>query len=375
MNSQELFCPNEECVAKGQVGKGNIYIHSRKESRYQCKECGKTFSQRTGTPFYRLRSTEELFVRVVTLLSHGCPVQAIVAAFCLDERTVADWQQRAGLHCQKVHEEMVEQASLAGEVQADELGVKAQRAILWLASSIHVATRLWLGGEISKSRDNSLIRRMLERVKRSLDANGWVVLCTDGLKSYVSQTRRVFREKEHSGKVGRPRFVQRAKLALAQVVKRYEKRRVIDVERRVLIGTTEEVEATRYKAKEEGVINTAYIERHNATLRQRLAALARRTRCLIEQSKQLEAGMWMVGTIYNFCTPHRSVRVELAQCEKGASHYQERTPAMAAGLTGHIWTVRELMWRKVKPKTWQPPKKRGRPSKALKGAIERWAIA
>ena len=60
-------------------------------------------------------------MRVVTLVSHGCPVQAIVAAFCLDERTVADWQHRAGLHCQKVHEEIVEQASLAGEVQADEL--------------------------------------------------------------------------------------------------------------------------------------------------------------------------------------------------------------------------------------------------------------
>ena len=181
--------------------------------------------------------------------------------------------------------------------------------------------------------------------------------------------------KSESGKVGRPRFVQRAKLAWAQVVKRYEKRRVIDVERRVLIGTTEEVDATRYRSKEEGVINTAYIERHNATFRQRLSALARRTKGLIEQSKQLEARMWMVGTVDNFCPPHRSLRVELAQCEKGASHYQERTPAMAAGLSGHMWTVRELMWRKVQPQTWQPPKTRGRPSKALKEAIERWAIA
>lgn len=375
MNSQAAFCPHEACVAKGQVGQGNIVIHSRADQRYMCKECQKTFTERTGTPFYRLRCSQELYVKVITLISHGCPVAAIVAAFLLDERTVYAWQERAGLHCQRVHEELVARAELSGEVQADELRVKAQAKVLWLASALHVATRLWLGGEVSQPRDKALIHRMLERVKRTISPSKWFLLCTDGLQSYVSQTKKVFREEVRSGKVGRPRLVPRAKLALAQVVKRYEKKRVVDVERRVLLGTEEEVEETRHKSTEGGVINTSYIERHNGTFRQRLSALVRRSRSLIEQTKTIETGMWLVGEVYNFCTPHCSLRVEVFQFKDNKGKYEERTPAMAAGLTAHIWTVRELMWTKVKPKPWQPPKKRGRPSKALKETVERWCLA
>ena len=55
-----------------------------------------------GYPFYRLRTAKDTVVIVVTLLAYGCPVRAIVAAFGLDERTVVDWQERAGQHCEKV---------------------------------------------------------------------------------------------------------------------------------------------------------------------------------------------------------------------------------------------------------------------------------
>jgi len=77
------------------VGKGNIVIHSRRNQRYKCRECGQTFTQTKGTPFYRLRHDQELVARVITLLAWGCPPQAIVVAFELDERTVADWHRRA----------------------------------------------------------------------------------------------------------------------------------------------------------------------------------------------------------------------------------------------------------------------------------------
>ena len=86
-----VFCPNLTCPARGQVGKGNIGVHSRKERRYKCSACGKTFAGSKGTVFYRLRKAPDLVVIVVTLLAYGCPVQAIVKAFDLDERTVASW--------------------------------------------------------------------------------------------------------------------------------------------------------------------------------------------------------------------------------------------------------------------------------------------
>ncbi len=106
MNPQEQFCPNPDCPcgelrekARGKVGASNINVHSKKERRYLCKSCGKTFSETKGTPFYYLKKRGDLVVLVVTLLAHGCPVQAIVAAFGFDERTVCEWLRRSGAHC------------------------------------------------------------------------------------------------------------------------------------------------------------------------------------------------------------------------------------------------------------------------------------
>src|SRR5215210_3055696 len=108
MNPQSQFCHNPDCPARGQVGKGNIVIHSRKKSRYQCSMCKGTFTATKGTPFYRLHTAMDVVTLVLTLLVHGCPRQAIVAAFGVDERTVAQWHKRAGEHAHRVHEHLVE---------------------------------------------------------------------------------------------------------------------------------------------------------------------------------------------------------------------------------------------------------------------------
>jgi transposase-like protein len=96
MDPTTTFCPNLACPARGQSGRGNIGIHSRKDKRFICHACQKTFSATTGTVFYRLRTSAETVVIVVTWLAHGCPVHAIVAAFGFDERTIADWWARSG---------------------------------------------------------------------------------------------------------------------------------------------------------------------------------------------------------------------------------------------------------------------------------------
>ena len=77
MDPTTVFCPNGNCHARGQTGKGNIGIHSRKAQRFICHECHKTFSATPGTVFYRLRTAAETVVLIVTLLAHGCPVHAI----------------------------------------------------------------------------------------------------------------------------------------------------------------------------------------------------------------------------------------------------------------------------------------------------------
>jgi hypothetical protein len=113
------------------------------------------------------------------------------------------------------------------------------------------------------------------------------------------------------------------------------------------------------------VLNTAYIERLNGTFRARLAPLARRTHHLVHRKELLHAGMYLVGALYNFCTYHTSLTLATGE---------QRTPAMAAGLSDHCWSVEELLWHRVPPPRWSPPKRRGRRSKAMKQLIERWAL-
>ena len=365
MDPTQAFCPNRDCPARGQSGKGNISVHSRTERRFICQQCGKTFAERTGTPFYRLRTPTETVALVVTLLAHGCPLQAIVAAFGFDERTVADWLDRAGVHCHAVHEHLVETPRRLGQVQADELRVKIQGAIVWMAMALMVPTRLWLGGEVSPQRDLSLIRRLMHRVRRCALA-GRLLICTDGLCSYVRATREAFRDKVATGRRGRQARRVWGRLLIAQVIKRYEHHRVVAVERRVVHGRAEQAEKARAASSGEGVINTAYIERLNGTFRERLASLVRRTRGLARTVTRLEAGMWLVAAVYNFCTPHASLR------EMAGKAVRDRTPAMAAGITRRCWSVRELLLYHVPPPRWTPPKKRGRRSREMLALIEQW---
>ncbi len=361
MDPTTVFCPNRGCPARGQTGEGNIRPHSRKDKRFLCTECHKTFTATTGTAFYRLRTSAETVTLVVTLMAHGCPLQAIVVAFGFDERTVAAWCARAGRQGQAVQEHLVEHPRDLGQVQADEIRVKTQGGIVWMALAMMVKTRLWLGGEVSEQRDMPLIRRLIERVRRCA-AHRPLLVCTDGLVSYIRAVRASFRDPVPTGTGGRPRLRPWRHVLIAQVVKRYERRRVVRTERRIVDGTPARVETLRRRSQGDGVINTAYIERLNATFRERLASLTRRGRALARRTLTLQHGMYLIGTVYNFCTPHAS----LAHAGRGT------TPAMAAGITDHCWTVQELLSFHVPPPRWTPPKQRGRPTHALKRLIARW---
>lgn len=367
MNPHEQFCHNEDCRAYGRPGEGHIVIHSQKERRYLRKRCRRTFCATKDTALYRLHKPRELFLLVLTLLAHGSPVQAIVAAFGLDERTVARWQREAGVQCRRVHEHLVEAGSVElSQVQADELRVRVVGGVMWLAAALEVRSRLWLGGVISYRRDRELIRALLIRRVRACGSVAAVLLCTDGLASCAKQALLLFRKAlRTTGRAGRPRLVLHEGVMVARVVKRYARRRVVEVVRSIVRGTEDAVQKRLIGTQRHAsaVINTAYIERLNATFRARLAPLARRTRSAVRRQRTLEAGMWLVGTCYNFSWPHRSLRKERGVSDPRGGRWVERTPAQAARLTDHRWTLHELLCFAVPPA--KIPKWRGRRPKWL----------
>ena len=372
MDPSAQFCPNPACPDKGQRDRTTIHIHSRKERRYRCATCGKTFAATTGTAFYRLHHPPEVMVLVVTLLCHGCPLQAIVAAFGLDERTVTAWLQQAGAHCVRVHSALVQTERVElGQVQADEICVKVCRGRIWQAMALAIPSRLWLGGELSATRDGALVTALLRRVA-ACAASTALLVCVDGFSAYVGAVRTVFRVAVHTGRRGRPRLKLPATVLLAQVVKSHQGRRLVDVTRRVVFGTEEAVTQAIARTRGGTQINTAYIERLNATFRAALAPLTRRGRRLAHGTALLQSGMWLVGTVYNFCWAHESLRLRAIG---GGHKWQERTPAMAAGLTDHVWTVEEVLHYRVPPTEVAPPPRRSRPPNIISLARRRRAKA
>jgi hypothetical protein len=109
------------------------------------------------------------------------------------------------------------------------------------------------------------------------------------------------------------------------------------------------------------MLNTAFIERLNGTMRERLASLTRKCRHAARRLEALHSGMYLLGTTYNFCWIHHELSA-VRDAATGKRHASlKRTPAMAAGLTDHVWSVYELLCYKIAPAPWIEPKRRGRP--------------
>jgi hypothetical protein len=246
-------------------------------------------------------------------------------------------------------------------VQADEIRLKTQAGVVWMALALMVTTRLWLGGAVSPSRDRSLIERLVS-VVAACASFGPLLFMTDGLKTYSDAVRRAFRSRQ-SGTGGRPRLIGWPDLVIAQVVKQYAGRAVTGAIHRLVQGSVQMFLTLLWLTPGCQVLNTAFIERLNGTFRSRLAVFGRRTRVLARRVATVERGMYLVGTLYNFCCVHSSLSLVDGQ---------RRTPAMASGITNHVWTVSEVLHYRVPPPGWKPPRRPGRRSRALQALIDRW---
>jgi IS1 family transposase len=264
----------------------------------------------------------------------------------------------------RVHQAVVQQGHLdLVQVQADEIGVKGCKMITWMGLAMMVSTRLWVGGVVSLTRDRSLADRLLRQVRSCCQPLRARLLCTDGWNAYPGSIRRAFREKVKET-AGRGRACLRVwpQVCIAVVIKRTEKKRVVEITRKMVQGTLEQAQALLSASHGGTVLNTAFIERLNGTIRQRLASLTRKCRHAARRLAALESGMWLLGCTYNLCWPHHELSRQATSAQEGCGEVL-LTPAMASGLTDHIWSIQELLSYRAAPLPWVEPKRRGRPKK------------
>lgn len=309
----------------------NIWIHSQKERRFKCCRCQRTFAESRGTLLFNKRYPNWVVVLILTLLAGGCPVQAIVMAFMIDEKTVASWQLEAGQHAQQVQEEKVCVGQLSGEqIQSDEMWVKTQHGVVWMATGMAVFSRLFIWGAVSVERKTNLMKQVVQKISQAVKRETPFLWVTDGYGGWEQAIRQLLRNPYYTGKPGRPKLLVWPELHLVQVVKRKSGRCLTGIERRLPIGNWAVAQRLLCQTQTQvGVFNTAYIERLNATFRTWIPALTRRSRTPSRYRPHLVAAMFWTGAVYNFCRLHSTLNA---------------TPAMAAGLTEEVWSIRELLF-------------------------------
>jgi hypothetical protein len=141
-----------------------------------------------------------------------------------------------------------------------------------------------------------------------------------------------------------PRRIPDPELLYAQVDKRREQGRVVEVRRRIIFGSEEVISEVLGQQQ----VNTSYVERDNLTSRQSNGRLVRKTLSHSKKSYYLLRHLDLEDAIFNFVRQHQALRIALPQPFRGRK-WQLRTPAMAAGLTDHIWTLEELLSFRVPP--------------------------
>src|SRR5438270_2014492 len=177
---------------------------------------------------------------------------------------------------------------------------------------------------------------------RGLEGGTWnrAAMHLAGCLPYPNSIRRAFREKVKET-AGRGRACLRVwpDVFIATVIKRTAKKRVVEVIRRMTQATLEQAQKLLSQSQGGSVINTAFIERLNGTMRERLASLTRKCRHANWYHSAFQWGMYLIGCTYNLCWNHSTL---------------EQTPAMAAGLTDHAWSLREVLTGHQFPQTWRP---------------------
>jgi IS1 family transposase len=375
------FCPNPDCAYRGWAGWGNLRANGHPNGgpwrQLLCVVCRRYFLETLGTLFHGKRASVDLIVRVIACLAEGLGIRGTARVFEVDPNTVLQWLVEAAEQLQAfsqhvLHNVRVRQVQLDelfallravkdSEVSAAEAIERLERSPQWVWVAMDPESKLVLAIDVG-NRTLAMAQRFVHQVAQVLAPDCAPLFLTDGCREYMTALLTHYghwvqpSRRQDKGPHPKPRWMPLPQLLYAQVVKTVRRRRLVRVCHRVVFGTVEAVQQVLAACGWQ--INTAFIERVNLSIRQHVAAVGRRVNTLCKGEDGLRQQLALYHVYHNFCLPHAGVRQALPLPEStngtgSAKQWRPCTPAMAAGLTDHVWTLREVLLFRVPP--WPQP--------------------
>jgi IS1 family transposase len=382
INTQQQFCPDQDCAYFGWLGRGHLRANGHPGGtqwrQLQCVSCHGYFSETHGTIFHGKRGAPELIVRVIACLAEGLGIRGTARVFEVDPHTVLQWlveaaEQLHAFSASFLHDLHIRQVQLDelyavlsavkdGEVSADEAIDRLSRSPHWVWTAMDPESKVLLAIDVGE-RTLAMAQRVVHHVAQLLAPHCVPLFLTDGFRAYLTALLLHYGQwvqpsrQRAQGPLPTPRWMPLPQLRYAQVVKITRRRRLVEVKHRVVFGTQAAVDRVLVACGWQ--INTAFIERLHLSLRQHVAAIGRRTSTLCKGEDGLRQQLALSHVYDNFVLPHASLRQPLLipKPTKGtgsAKGWRPCTPAMAAGLTDHVWTLQEVLLFRGPP--WPQPR-------------------
>jgi IS1 family transposase len=381
IDTSRHFCPNPDCAYRGWVGWGNLrangHPHGGPWRQLLGVACRRYFLETLGPIFHGKHASVELIVRVIACLAEGLGIRGTARVFEVDPNTVLQGlveaaEQLRAFAQHVLHDVRVRQVQLdelfallsavkAGEVSEAEAIARLERSPRWVWGAMDPESKLLRAIDVG-NRTLAMAQHFVHHVAQLLAPDCAPLFLTDGFREYLTALLTHYGHwvqpprHQATGPPPKPRWMPLPQLLSAQVVKTVRRRRLVRVTHRVVFGTLEA--AQQVLAACGWQINTAFVERLNLDLRQHVAAIGRRVATLCKGEDGLRHQLALFQTYHNFCLPHTSLHQPLPQPlptngTGSAKQWRLSTPAMAAGLTDHVWSLREVLLSRVPP--WPQP--------------------
>jgi IS1 family transposase len=375
------FCPHRNCDYRGWLGLNNLRANGHPSGgpwrQWHCLGCQGYFPEHHGTMFHGKQASVERIVRVLACLAEGLGIRATARVFEVDPNTVLHWLVEAAEQLRAfaayflcdIHVRQLQLDELYamlrgvkdGAISAEHAIKRLERSRHWVWTAIDPESKLLLVIDAGP-RTLAMAQRVVHQVVEVLAPGCVPLFLTDGLKDYGTALLTHVGEwvqperRQAKGPRPKPRWMPLPQLLYAQVVKAYRRWRIVGVKHRAVFGTMDQVKQVLSACGRQ--INTAFVERLNLDIRQRVAAVGRRVNTLCQGEDGVRQQLALYHCYYNFCLPHASLRQPLPQPVPtngtgSAKQWRPCTPAMAAGLTDHVWSLKEVLLYRVPP--WPQP--------------------